>query len=101
MGEAPGTVAVIEADRPAPAAHGEDLVPMVDAHSMSPEIVLGTLARLGGTIERVYVVGCQPACLDEGLGLSPVVAEAVDGAVELCHQLIVDLVTPVGKGTGT
>ncbi len=48
---------------------------------MSPEVVLATLERLGGRVDRVYVVGCQPACLDEGIGLSPPVAAAVEGAV--------------------
>ncbi len=58
---------------------------LLDAHSMSPGVVLGTLAGLGGRVERVLVVGCQPATLDEGIGLSPAVAAAVDRAVELCH----------------
>ena len=51
---------------------------------MSPDVVLATLARLGGRVERIYIVGCQPASLDEGMGLTPAVAAAVDGAVELC-----------------
>ena len=36
------------------------------------------VAELGGEIGRVLVVGCQPADLDEGIGLSPPVAAAVD-----------------------
>ncbi len=66
---------------------------------MSPEAVLATLDRLGGRVDRVYVVGCQPACLDEGIGLSPPVAAAVDGAVELCQQLLAEIMQPSGKGT--
>ena len=62
----------------------EEEGPAVDAHSMSPEIVLGTLARLGGSVEQVYVIGCQPESLDEGMGLSRSVAAAVDEAVQLC-----------------
>jgi len=98
MGEAPGTVAVIEPEddgtlEPGPVDQG------LDAHSMSPEVVLGTLSRLGGTVERIYVVGCQPACLDEGMGLSPVVEGAVDDAVAVCRQLAAELVRLVGKET--
>ena len=49
---------------------------------MTPATVLGTLAHLGGRVERVLVVGCQPAVIDEGIGLSPPVAAAVDRAVD-------------------
>ncbi|MGH9081715.1 MAG: hydrogenase maturation protease, partial [Acidimicrobiales bacterium] len=61
MGEAPGTVAVIEPDDLMTMPGDE--APVVDAHSMSPEAVLGTLTRLGGSVERLRVVGCQPADL--------------------------------------
>ena len=68
-------------------------------NSMSPDVVLSTLAHLGGSVERVYIVGCQPACLDEGMGLSEPVAAAVDGAVELCVELVAQMCQPSGKGT--
>jgi hydrogenase maturation protease len=97
MGEAPGTVAVIEPYADPDLAPDEE-APVVDAHSMSPEVVLATLERLGGSVPRVYVIGCQPASLDEDMGLSPPVAAAVDGAVELCRQLINEFVQPAGKG---
>jgi hydrogenase maturation protease len=98
MGEVPGTVAVMapEDDGPLDPDHG---CAGFDAHSMSPEVVLGTLRRLGGSVDRIYVVGCQPACLDEGMGLSPVVAAAVDDAVAACRQLATDMVHLVGKET--
>lgn len=84
--EEPGTVAVV---KPEPCE--EDEPGALDAHSMNPNVVLGTLAQLGGSTDRIYVLGCQPECLDEGIGLSRPVAEAVDGAVELCSQLVSDL----------
>jgi hydrogenase maturation protease len=99
MGEPPGTVAVIEADAPGSVAAGDDAAPVVDAHSMSPEVVLATLAHLGGSVERTYVVGCQPASLDEGIGLTPPVEAAVDGAVDLCCQLLDEIIESAGKGT--
>jgi hydrogenase maturation protease len=87
MGEAPGTLAVIQpAAAGAPGPDGD--APVVDAHSMSPDVVLATLSRLGGSVEEIYIVGCQPASLDEGIGLSPSVASAVGAAVELCRQLV-------------
>jgi hydrogenase maturation protease len=98
MGEPPGTVSVIEAEPDGALPSGDDAAPVVDAHSMSPEVVLGTLARLGGTVERIYVVGCQPASLDEGMGLTPPVAGAVDAAVQLCSELVAEIVQTAGKG---
>ena len=104
MGEAPGTLAVIEpeieahasgATSPSPREHGDGNddsgVPMVDAHTMSPDVVLATLERLGGSVERVVIVGCQPADLREGMGLSPSVAGAIDGAVDLCLEVLTGL----------
>jgi hydrogenase maturation protease len=103
MGEPPGTLAVIETEPGGATRSDDDQSAVVDAHTMSPDVVLGTLAHLGGSVERVYVVGCQPGRLDEGIGLSPAVAAAVDGAVELCRQLVTDLVADImqsaGKGT--
>jgi hydrogenase maturation protease len=115
MGEAPGTLAVIQ-----PAATGvpgpDGDVAVVDAHSMSPDVVLATLSRLGGSVEEIYIVGCQPASLDEGIGLSPCVASAVENAMELCRQLadgrtqpefcaevlqpepVAEITQPIGKG---
>lgn len=106
----PGTLAVIEpelgactgAGAGAGASYGdEDSDLVMDAHSMSPEVVLGTLARLGGSVERIVVIGCQPATLDEGMGLSTPVAAAVDPAVELCSQLVADILRPVRKEART
>lgn len=87
MGAAPGTVAVLEVD-PDDVANQ----PALDAHSMSPASVLGLLAHLGGRVERVLVVGCEPAVLDEGIGLSPVVAAAVPSAVEAVDDIVEELV---------
>ena len=98
MGEPAGTVAVIETEIGGVVA-ADDAAPVVDAHSMSPDVVLATLARLGGTLARIYIVGRQPATLEEGIGLSPAVAAAVDTGVEQCVQLVAQMVQPVGKGT--
>jgi len=99
MGEPPGTLAIIRPDDDGALPVDAELAPIFDAHSMSPEIVLATLASLGGSAHRVYVVGCQPATFEAEMGLSPMVAAAVDAAVELCSQLVADIVLPTGKGT--
>ena len=85
LGETPGTVAVFEPDV-------ESIDPTsADAHSMSPAVVLGLLAGLGGHVARVLVVGCQPETVEEGLGLSQPVASALGPAAatvsRIVHQL--------------
>jgi hydrogenase maturation protease len=98
MDEAPGTVALI-APEMSPATIIDEMSPVVDAHTMNPQVVLASLARLGGSVDQVLIVGCQPATLEEGMGLSPDVAAAVEGAVELCCQLVSEMAEPVGKGS--
>lgn len=59
-----------------------------DAHGMEPTAVLASLGALGGRLPPTYVVGCEPADLSEGIGLSPAVAAAVDRAVRAVHHLL-------------
>ena len=92
-GEPAGTVTVMEPDRPAPGAARAD-APVLEAHSMDPVVVLDLVANLGGAIERVVVVGCEPASLDEGIGLSAPVADAVERAVDVVGQLLGELCAP-------
>jgi hydrogenase maturation protease len=84
-GGPPGTVYVIEAE---PGAEPGPEVSM-DAHDLAPDAVLSLVPRLGGTVGPVVVVGCEPAGIDAGIGLSPAVQEAVGTAV----QVVTDLVT--------
>jgi hydrogenase maturation protease len=103
LGEPPGTLAVIEPE-PGPSASsssgsdGGDL-PAVDAHTMSPVVVLATLARLGGSVDRIVIVGCQPGELGEGMGLSPAVEAAVTAAAELCLEVVAEIAQPAERGT--
>jgi hydrogenase maturation protease len=78
----PGTLYVIEPETSA--------APLAapDAHAISPDAVLAAVRALGADPGRVLVVGCEPACVDEGLGLSPECAAAVEGAVTLIHELL-------------
>jgi hydrogenase maturation protease len=98
MGEPPGTLVVMEPELGA-RPHGpnsEDAA--LDAHTMSPDVVLATLARLGGSLQRILIVGCQPAELGEGMGLSPAVAAALGAAVDLCLELLSEVAAPTRKG---
>jgi hydrogenase maturation protease len=80
----PGTVSLIEVP-----AGGNDLSTVaMDAHRMDPAAVLALTADLGGAVGTVVVVGCQPASVAEGIGLSDAVAAAVPTAVDLVRQLI-------------
>lgn len=94
LGDAPGTLAVIEVD------DTDCFGDQVDAHSMSPAMVLAALTALGGTVSRVLVIGCQPDRLDQGMCLSPPVAAAVDGAVGLVLDVINEVLAASLTGTG-
>ncbi|MCR6489713.1 hydrogenase maturation protease [Amycolatopsis sp. OK19-0408] len=80
-GRPPGTLSLIEADT-------EDLTTSsIDAHGMQPDAVFRLLRLLGGDAGRVLLVGCEPACLDEGMGLSPEVKAAIPAAVRAVTEL--------------
>jgi hydrogenase maturation protease len=55
---------------------------------MHPVAVLALLHDLGGSVDRVLVIGCAPAVVDERMGLSAPVAAAVGGAVELVRDVV-------------
>jgi hydrogenase maturation protease len=83
-GEPPGTLSVIEADAE---VGTRDLGPLMDAHDMGPDAVLSLLYALGGSVARTFVVACEPARLEPGIGLSDPVSEAVDSAVAAIERL--------------
>lgn len=88
-GEKPGTIFVLEPDfeRPETLERTESGF-LIDAHGMDPEMVLGILKDLGGKVGRVLIVGCEPAEIDERMGLSEVVERAVDDACGVVRRLI-------------
>jgi hydrogenase maturation protease len=91
-GGEPGTIYVIEPDlRPAPRTADAAIAqnPLFNAHGMQPDVIFGMLDMLGAQAGKVLVVGCEPASVDEGIGLSEPVAAAVDEAV----RVVLDLVT--------
>ena len=64
---------------------------------MAPVAVLASLESLGGRLPPTYVVGCTPADLDEGIGLSPPVEAAVPEAMDLVSTLLRER-TPAAAG---
>jgi hydrogenase maturation protease len=87
LDEPPGTLAVLEVpvDGPPDGTHA------VDGHGMTPVAVLDLLRTLGGSLRRAVVVGCRPAVLDEGVGLSAPVQAAVEPAVRLVADVVPEL----------
>jgi hydrogenase maturation protease len=86
-GEPPGTLFVIEPDLGlGPPLNG--VPPAMNGHELDPASVLGLVRQLGGRIDRVLVVGCEPQQTDEGIGLSEPVQRAVDEAARLVRELL-------------
>lgn len=89
-GRAPGTLYVIEPE--AEDASADDSVDvMIETHSLNPAKVLRLVQRMGGHIDRLLLIGCEPTPLDTDdmrHGLSLAVAAAVDEAVRMVQELI-------------
>jgi len=89
-GDPPGTVSVIEATTGP--GDGDGTLAAMDAHGMDPGAVLAMVADLGGHLDQVLVVGCEPAQVDDGIGLSEIVSAAIPTAVDAVRDLIESLV---------
>jgi hydrogenase maturation protease len=82
----PGDLTVLEIG-PEDLGRGE-----FDAHGMAPVAVLASLPSLGGELPPTYLVGCPPADVREGIGLSDPVRDAVPAAAEAVRALVERLV---------
>ncbi|MGQ4597664.1 hydrogenase maturation protease [Nocardia sp. R6R-6] len=82
---APGRIEVFHA------ATENDDTAQLDAHAMTPSAVFAGVRALGGALPPTVVVGCQIACVDEGIGLSAPVAAAVDDAVAAIDGVLAEL----------
>ena len=88
--------------RPGPAAAGQLVIMEIgpedvgggefDAHGMDPVAVLATLPSIGGQLPPTYLVGCRPAELGEGIGLTLAVQDAVPAAAEPVRRLVRQLI---------
>jgi hydrogenase maturation protease len=91
QGGDPGTIYVMEPDIDGiETENGLAEAGIQDAHGMDPASVLALLRSLGGGVERLLVVGCEPEDVEEGMGLSEPVARAVDEAVRVVRQLVIE-----------
>jgi hydrogenase maturation protease len=100
-GGTPGTLYVLEVDA-AQALDGD--APAVEAHSLDPVKVLRLAASMGGRVERVYLVGCEPATPidveDMSMGLSAPVQAAVAEAIPLIEALVAELLRGEAPAAG-
>ncbi len=82
-GGVPGTLYVAEPEV-SPAASAPD------AHRMDLENVFALMRTIGGDPPPVTIVGCEPSGIEETIGLSEPVRDAIQPAVELVRRLIAD-----------
>jgi hydrogenase maturation protease len=82
-GGEPGTLYVLEPR--------DDGPPSIEAHAMDPARVLSLARELGPIPPVLRVVGCEPASVEEGIGLSPQVEAAVEPAIARIEGLIAEL----------
>jgi hydrogenase maturation protease len=91
-GEPPGTVSLIE---PYLSRLNELEYEAVDAHTLNPVAVLQMAQALGGQIGKLFLVGCEPARLEENengdLGLSEAARAAMPTAVSMIEALVAKL----------
>jgi hydrogenase maturation protease len=82
----PGEIRVVAVDPEDVTASKDPHGP--DPHGMDPRAVLSGLPALGGALPPTYVVGAQPANLEEGIGLSDPLRAAVPVAGAAIRELL-------------
>ena len=91
QGGDPGTLYVMEADEDEVEAGLED-GQVINPHAMDPQTVLRFVKSLGAWPGKVVVIACEPTVVEEmGMGLSPAVEVAVEGAIDLVLSTIEEL----------
>jgi hydrogenase maturation protease len=83
-GGEPGTVFVLDPSEWQAEAAEED------GHALDLPAALDMLESLGGKRPVMRIVGCEPACVDERIGLSPEVEAALEPAAEAVTRLIAE-----------
>ena len=82
-GGTPGTLYEIEPDVD---EVGSDV--QGDAHGMDLPSVFARVRAMGGGLPRVLLVGCEPADIEDGMGLSALVEAALDPALALVQDIV-------------
>jgi len=80
-GGTPGTLYVAEPEM-------SDAGGAPDAHRMDLQNVFALIRMIGGEPPPITIVGCEPSGIEETIGLSEPVADAVLPAVELVRRLV-------------
>lgn len=80
----PGTLYLIEPDLSDTSAASVRM----DPHDLSPGGAMSLVPALGGHVDRILVVGCQPQSLDDGIGLSDAVRAAVRPAAAMVRDVV-------------
>lgn len=94
QGGEPGTLYVMEVDEDEVASGAVEDGDVLNPHGMDPETVLRFIKVMGSWPGKVVIVACEPQTIEEmGMGLSPVVEEAVDRAVKLVLETAAELLT--------
>jgi hydrogenase maturation protease len=96
-GGAPGALYVLEID---PEVVPDAVGALMDAHALDPWKVLQTVKSLGGRLQRVYLVGCEPRPLgpdDMDMELSEPVRAALGEAVAAIEALVDKIRGEVGE----
>jgi len=95
-GGAPGALYTLEPDLDAIVPASENGV-LENAHGLDPLKVLALAKGLGAPLGRVFVVGCEPAVIEDGtgaIGLTPEVEPTVEPAIEMIRSLLTKLNNP-------
>lgn len=88
----PGTLHVFQAEHDVD--ESGSAATTLDAHSMDPAAVFASLRALGGSPPYTVVVGCEAGSVEEGIGLTEPVADAVPRAARAVEEIVAALQTP-------
>ncbi|MGD1110831.1 MAG: hydrogenase maturation protease [Mycobacterium sp.] len=88
----PGTLHIFQADHDADESGSAAIG--LDAHSMDPAAVFASLRALGGSPPYTVVIGCEAGSVEEGIGLTEPVANAVPRAARAVEEIVAALRTP-------
>lgn len=92
-GQRPGTLYLIEPETEDENADvADDILP--ETHCLHPANVLRLVQRMGGHVDQLMLIGCEPLPLDADdirQGLSVAVAAAVEEAVSIVQALIEEI----------
>jgi hydrogenase maturation protease len=93
-GGPPGSLYVLEPELETTPSPAEE-APLMETHNMDPARVLRLVAALGGQVERLLIVGCEPETTGGEhvmpVEMSAAVRAAVDEAVGLVESLVAKL----------